>query len=422
MRSLRRAYYCFRTMSCFPRTSIGSFSRALAAVLVVFLAALSAMSIPAYADGKSVNPFDGPVGGKQLGNKGVVIDRESRVPAPPDVAIGSYVIADLDTGEVLAAKDAHQRLRPASTLKTLTALTLLPRLDKRARYTAVRQDADMIGSKVGLEAGSVYTVDQLFYGLFLPSGNDAAMALANASGGLKATVSLMNAEAKRLGAYDTHAVTPEGLDEDGQLSSAYDLALFGREGMQSADFRKYCSTTAFGFPGRKGKTYQIQNTNKLLYRYDGTVGIKNGYTTLAKNTLVAAVERNGRRLLITAMRIQSPSYDKVEQLFDWGFMAAGQVKPVGTLVKPDDVAAAIDAKNPKRTQTAQTESPDTAVAGRQPSPTTSNTPVAAPEGGFNLATTRFAGLPLWLWAAAVLFFVMAGARVVTHVRAKQAQE
>ncbi|GAB3421475.1 D-alanyl-D-alanine carboxypeptidase [Flindersiella endophytica] len=339
--------------------------------------------------------------------------------------MGSYVIADLDTGEILAAKNAHQRLRPASTLKTLTAVTLLPRLDKRARYTAVRQDADMIGSRVGVEAGSVYTIDQLFYGLFLPSGNDAAMALANASGGLKATVSLMNAEAKRLGAFDTHAVTPEGLDEDGQLSSAYDLALFGREGMQNADFRKYCSTTAYSFPGRKGKTYQIQNTNKLLtsHYYKGTIGIKNGYTTLAKNTLVAAVERNGHRLLITAMRIEQPSYDKVEQLFDWGFTAVGQVEPVGTLVKPSDVAAAVEAKNPKRTQTAQTEKPETSeLAGKQPNPTTSNTPVAAPEGGFNLATTRFAGLPLWLWAAAVLFFVMAGARVITHVRAKQEQE
>lgn len=427
MRSLVHAYYCLRTMSCFPRTSLGSFSRALAAVLVVFLAALSALSLPlhgpAYADGKAVNPFDGPVGGKQLGNKGVVIDRESRVPAPPDVAMGAYVVADLDTGEILAAKNAHQRLRPASTLKTLTALTLLPRLDKRARYTAVRQDADMIGSKVGLEAGSVYTVDQLFYGLFLPSGNDAAMALANASGGLKATVGLMNAEAQRLGAFDTHAVTPEGLDEDGQVSSAYDLALFGREGMLNhADFVKYCSTTAYNFPGRKGKTYQIQNTNKLLYRYDGTIGIKNGYTTLAKNTLVAAVERNGKRLLVTALRIEHPSYDKVEQLFDWGFLAAGQVEPVGQLVEPDDVAAAIEAKNPKRTQTAQTEKPDSSeVAGNLPSPTTSNKPVAAPEGGFNLATTRLAGMPLWLWAAAVLFFVMAGARVVTHVRAKQAE-
>jgi serine-type D-Ala-D-Ala carboxypeptidase (penicillin-binding protein 5/6) len=427
MRTLSRAYYCLRTMSCFPRTSVGSFSRALAAALVVLLAAFSAMSVPAFADSKSQNPFDGPVGGKQLGNKGVVIDPESAVPAPPEVAMGSYVIADLDTGQILAAKNAHQRLRPASTLKALTALTLLPRLDKRARYTAVRQDADMIGSKVGLEAGNVYTIDQLFYGLFLQSGNDAAMALANASGGVKATVSLMNAEAARLGAFDTHAVTPEGLDEDGQLSSAYDLALFGREGvLNHPDFAAYCKTQTYAFPGRKGKTFQIQNTNKLLMngRYPGTFGVKNGYTTLAKNTLIAAVERNGKRLLISAMGIESPSYDKVEQLFDWGFTAAGQVEAVGQLVSPVEVAAAVEAKSPKRTQTSQTDSPEdsTDIAGNAPSPSTSNKPVAAPEAGFNLATTRLAGLPLWLWAAAVLFFVMAGARVITHVRSRARDE
>src|SRR5690606_36097310 len=93
------------------------------------------------------NPFSEPVGGAALGRSGVVVDPNAPKP-PPDVDVRSYLVADLDTGEVLAAKNALQRLYPASTLKTLTAITLIPRLDKRALYTAVREDADQIGSRV----------------------------------------------------------------------------------------------------------------------------------------------------------------------------------------------------------------------------------------------------------------------------------
>src|SRR5690606_8007491 len=231
------------------------------------------------------NPFSEPVGGAALGRSGVVVDPNAPKP-PPDVDVRSYLVADLDTGEVLAAKNALQRLYPASTLKTLTAITLIPRLDKRALYTAVREDADQIGSRVGIEAGHVYTIEQLFYGLFLSSGNDAAQALANASGGTEVAVRLMNEEAARLGAFDTHAVNTSGLDEPGQLSSAYDLALFARAGMANPDFRRYATTPRYDFPGRNGKTYQIQNGNDLLSEYPGAIGVKNGYTTKARNTLI----------------------------------------------------------------------------------------------------------------------------------------
>lgn len=394
-------------------------------VTVTALGLVSASATPGLADGgrpgskttTPVNPFPGPVGGELLGRMGKpVVNLTAGVPPLPKVNAAAFLIADMDTGEVLAAKNAHKRLRPASTLKALTAITLLPRLDKRARYTAQRVDADMIGSKVGIEAGKVYTIDQLFYGLFLPSGNDAAMALANASGGLEATTKLMNAEAERIGAFDTHAVTPEGLDEPGQLSSAYDLALIGREGMSRSDFAHYCSTTTYDFPGRGKSTYQIQNTNRLLYRYDGAIGIKNGYTSKAGNTLIAAAERDGRTLIVTALDAD-PLYEQVAELLDWGFTAAGKVQPIGELVTPEDVEAARDALRPERVRASQTEDGSDTDA--------TLTPDALPDGprasgttGANLATTRVGGLPLWLWAAALLFVVMAGARIFSHVRSR----
>src|SRR5690606_21064098 len=141
----------------------------------------------------------------------------------------------LDSGEILAARWAHGQLLPASTLKTLTALTLLPRLDPDATYVAQRADAAIEGSKVGLHPGQTYTVRQLFQGLMMASGNDTAHALATLGGGMAATAALMNAEAKRLQANDTVVANTSGLDAPGQVSSAYDLALIARAALARPD-------------------------------------------------------------------------------------------------------------------------------------------------------------------------------------------
>lgn len=363
------------------------------------------------------NPFDEPVGGVELGRAGTVVaNPTTEVPAPPNVQIGAYVVADLDTGEVLAAKNAHEYLRPASTLKTLTAVTLLPRLEKRARYIAQAKDSRVIGSKVGIEPGIEYTIEDLFHGMFLPSGNDAAVALANASGGVRATVDLMNDEAERLGAFDTHAVNPHGLDAEGQFSSAYDLSLIASEGMRRADFQRYCSTTAYDFPGRKNTTYNIQNSNDLLTTYDGSIGIKNGYTTKAKNTLVTAAERDGHRILVTALHAESPFYEKVESLLDWGFSAVDQVEPVGELVTPQDVAEAKMANSAHRSHTsAVTGTPDADEGAI--SETSSS--AAAPNAGASLISAQLARLPMWLWLAGALFVVLAAGRVYSYTRTQR---
>ena len=217
---------------------------------------------------------------------------------PPIVLAKAWVVADAESGDVLAAKNAHERLRPASTLKTLTAVTLLPVLDKQDVYTVEWEDAASIGSAVGIVPDATYTIDELFYGMLLPSGNDAAHALANSAGSVRQTVELMNTEAQQLGATDTTVKNPSGLDAPGQYSSAFDLAIFTQAGLERRDFRRYVGTVTTAFPaempkkGKQRKTYQIYNQNPLLLNgYRGTIGVKTGYTTLAGSTFSGAVTR-----------------------------------------------------------------------------------------------------------------------------------
>nr|WP_079057592.1 serine hydrolase [Streptomyces cellostaticus] len=264
-------------------------------------------------------------------------------PGLPDVSALSWLVADAGSGEVLAAGDAHRRLPPASTLKTLFALTVLPSLPADRRHTVRYEELEDVGegsSLVGVEEGHTYQVSDLWRGVFLSSGNDAVHVLASLGGGWHATAARMQSKARSLGALDTHVVSPDGYDTPGQVSSAYDLAVFGRAGLHNPDFARYCSTAVARFPG-DGSSYPIENTNRLLTGedgvdpYPGLIGIKNGYTSNAGNTLVAAARRGGRTLVVTVMNPQAGGgftvYDEARELLDWGFEAAGLVDPVGSL-------------------------------------------------------------------------------------------
>jgi D-alanyl-D-alanine carboxypeptidase (penicillin-binding protein 5/6) len=277
----------------------------------------------------------GPVGGDLLTTKPTVVADGA---TPPAVQASAYVVADIDTGAVLAAKAPHAKLRPASTLKTLTALVLLPRLNKSDQVIGSDADAGIIGSKVGVYPGLRYTVDLLFQGMFLASGNDAVHALcAHDQGGIPATIQRMNQKAQEIGARDTHVTDPTGLDADGQYSSAYDLALFAQAGLSRPDFAKYASTkyTAFPNAGNRG-TYQVANQNKLLFGYDGALGVKTGYTTLARNTFIGAARRNGHTLVVTLMNAPHGITADASNLLTWTFDHYSDLKPVGNLVKPAD--------------------------------------------------------------------------------------
>ncbi|MFF6996275.1 D-alanyl-D-alanine carboxypeptidase family protein [Streptomyces sp. NPDC008313] len=274
-------------------------------------------------------------------------------PAVPEgVSARSWLVADADSGEVLAAHDAHRELPPASTLKTLFALTLLPKLPGGVRHTVTAGDLAGIGagsSLVGVVEGESYRADDLWRGVFLKSGNDAVHVLAAMNGGWTVTAGEMQEKAHSLGARDTHVVSPDGYDAPGQVSSAYDLALFAREGLRNADFARYCATVDAEFPAAPGRTIRIQNTNRLLTgadgvaRYPGLIGIKNGYTSGAGNTLMAAARRGDRTLVVTVLDPRSGGghavYEEARALLDWGFAASGHVDPVDSLTPPAPPAA-----------------------------------------------------------------------------------
>ena len=188
------------------------------------------------------------VGGGTLARPGVVVNYPSAAtPRLPSIPASAYVIADAGTGQVLAAKDAHGQLKPASTLKMLTAVTLLPLLNPSAYVTASPAAANVTPNIAGLIAGSSYQVSSLFNALLLISANDAAIALAQATGSLNTGIALMNAEAHHLQAYDIAAKDPNGLDAPGQHVSAYDLALVARAALREPSFLRYDQTRTATF-------------------------------------------------------------------------------------------------------------------------------------------------------------------------------
>src|SRR5690606_26069918 len=145
---------------------------------------------------------------------------------------------------------------------------------------------------------------------------------------LEKTMADMNAEARRLQANDTVAKTPSGLDKPGQSSSAYDLALIARAGLADKDFRRSVSMKTAKFRAPK-KWYEISNHNKLLWRYKGTIGVKNGWTSKAHSTYVGAATRNGHTIIVSIMKHKGYFWDEVQDMLDWGFKARGKVTPVG---------------------------------------------------------------------------------------------
>jgi serine-type D-Ala-D-Ala carboxypeptidase (penicillin-binding protein 5/6) len=293
-------------------------------------AALPVVALPATAIAQQE-----PVGGALLGSSGVVVQRLPGAPAlPRGLSASSWLVADADTGEVLAARAPHVRHRPASTLKVLTAVTLLPRLDPAQMVRTSYDDAAVDGSKVGLVPGMRYSVDTLFASMLVVSANDAAGALAEAAGGTRRTVGLMNAEARHLQALDTHARTPSGLDAAGETTSAYDLALIAREGLQMPAFRHYVGIVMRRVPAPHHKRYQIYTHDQLLTSYRGMIGGKNGYTVKAAGTFVGAARRGGHTILISLMHAPPDFWAQAKSLLDWGFAAEGRVTPVGTLVGP----------------------------------------------------------------------------------------
>jgi len=288
-----------------------------------------------------------PVGGNTLGGCGVIAAPDTP-PVPGDVSAEAWLVADLDSGAVLAAKDPHGRHRPASVIKVLVAMASLNELSLNKTVAGTPEDAAAEGTKVGVAPGGTYTVNQLLHGLLMHSGNDAAHALAMQLGGMPVALEKINTLARKLGGGDTRVATPSGLDGPGMSTSAYDIGLFYRYAWQNPTFADIVATRTFDFPGHADHPgYQLENDNQLLYHYPGALGGKTGYTDDAGQTFVGAANRDGRRLmavLLHGTRQPIAPWEQAAHLLDYGFATSPGTR-VGTLIEPDPalVAAKPDA-------------------------------------------------------------------------------
>jgi D-alanyl-D-alanine carboxypeptidase (penicillin-binding protein 5/6) len=253
----------------------------------------------------------------------------------PDVQASSWLVADADDGQVLAAKDPHGYYRPASTLKVLTAVALIPVLNPSGTVMASSLATSQTPNDIGLLTGQSYKVSDLFTALLTISANDAAVALAQAAGSYARGMAIINAEARRLRADDTVAEDPNGLDEPGQHVSAYDLALIARQALNMPAFMKYDTVTSGLFPVSAHKSVGLSNHDSLITGYRGGLGGKTGWTSAAGATFVGMARRGGVTLIVSLLHCPALSeVASAEKLLDWGFAQDGKVRPVGTLVAP----------------------------------------------------------------------------------------
>jgi D-alanyl-D-alanine carboxypeptidase len=219
----------------------------------------------------------------------------------------------------LFGKAEHESLAPASLTKIVTALAAIDRVQLSdsvdVHISAKELKRRTRSSVMGLEPGMTVTVEDLLYGLFLPSGNDAALALAeHVSGDVESFVTLMNEEAGRLGLKESHFSNPHGLDSKTLRSSAYDMARAGMEMMKNDTLAVISSAASYSLPGG----LSFNNGNRLLGSYPGAYGVKIGYTNDAGHTIVAAAARNDRDLYIAVFGSED-LYGETARLLDWAF-------------------------------------------------------------------------------------------------------
>ena len=261
----------------------------------------------------SLPPTPTPVSPKKTGS----------APAPSVSGI-SVAVIDADSDALLHGLVPHRRLAPASLTKIFTALVALRYGRPQERITVQFDPAQLSDSTLmGIHPGETYTLEDLLYGLMLPSGNDAALAIANAIGGsTEHFVAMMNHEVTDLGLRDSHFVNPHGLDAPDHYSSAYDMTMAARYGMQHyPEFRKIVGTETWVVHGTR--SFTIYNLNRFLGNYPGADGVKIGFTDDAGRTIVASATRDGHQVFVAVMKVgdwvsnTAPLFNWVYQNFTW---------------------------------------------------------------------------------------------------------
>ncbi len=240
--------------------------------------------------------------------------------APSGLSAQSSVLIEAETGTVLFEHNANERRAMASTTKIMTAILTIEAGDLDREFVVDNYAIMVEGTTMGLQKGDRVSRRDLLYGILLPSGNDAANAAAvSVSGSIGEFVSLMNKKAEELELSDTHFATPSGLDAKEHYTTARDLAMLTAYAMKNETFREIVcckqATVSFGNPPYKRTLY---NSNKMLKRYDGAIGVKTGFTDNARRCLVSAAERNGVTLIAVTLNAPDDWNDHTRML-DYGF-------------------------------------------------------------------------------------------------------
>jgi D-alanyl-D-alanine carboxypeptidase (penicillin-binding protein 5/6) len=243
-------------------------------------------------------------------------------PPPPVIKALSAIVLDFDTGKTLFQIDPHGRHAPASLTKVVTALVALDhlRLDQVVAVPVTINQLPWDSTRMGLRAGERLTVRELLYGLFLNSGNDAAITLAEAAMPRATFIAQMNARAAALGMADTHFVNPIGLDDPGHYASAADLARAAVELIRRfPEVAAMATVPNLTLPANAAHhAYALYNLNDLVRKYPGATGLKTGWTGRAGGCLIATATRNGRHLVVVLLA--SPRiFDETSALLDYGF-------------------------------------------------------------------------------------------------------
>jgi len=240
------------------------------------------------------------------------------VPAGPARA---WLVADMISGRILGGNDPYGRYAPASTIKALLAMVVLDQVNPDAAVRATPSSTDVECSCVGLVPGAVYTTRQLLDALLMVSGNDAANLLGEMLGGPQSAVAKMNTKAAQLGAVNTRAGSPSGLDGPGweSVTTAQDLAMIYRAALTYPLLVQILHQSTAMFPDGEGGLKTIASQDRLLPSYPGYIGGKTGYTNLAQETYVAIAQRDGRRLIAVLLYGNDELWDQGRALLDWGF-------------------------------------------------------------------------------------------------------
>ena len=245
--------------------------------------------------------------------------------AEPVIMAEVGLVMDMQSGQILYAKDVDKQMYPASTTKILTCIIAMEKSDPQELVKVSHRAAGVEGSAIGLQVDEQLKMEDLLFALMLNSANDAAVAIAeHMAGSVEEFAVLMNEKAREVGALNSNFVNPNGLPDTEHYTTAGDLALIGRYAMQNKEFRSLVTTVnreiERGVPEEMKPQTWLWNTNQLLNRYTGALGVKTGYTVQAGQCLVAAAGREGREMLAVVMKCDGNShYSDASALLDHGF-------------------------------------------------------------------------------------------------------